>query len=77
MWHKILYRGRKSIIGRLLIFCWAVLFLSTVLLFSFPKFFLVLGPMLHPFAFFLVLTTMIYGVLMGLKALLKRHSDTH
>jgi hypothetical protein len=77
MWHKILYRGRKSIIGRLLIFCWAVLFLSTVLLFSFPKSFLMLGPMLHPFAFFLVLTTMIYGVLMGLKALLKRHSDTH
>jgi hypothetical protein len=73
MWHKILYRGRKSIFGRVLISCWAILFLSVTLLFLFPTSHWVPGPpIISPFAFLLVLTTVICGISQILRALLKR-----
>jgi len=76
MWNRILYHDRKSVFGRVLISCWAIFFLSTALMLLFPKSSWVPGPpIISPFAFILVLTTLIYGISTGLRALFKRGSS--
>lgn len=61
MW-QVLYHGRKTVFGRVLILCWVVFLIAVVLLLVRPK---SLGPALQPifgpFVFLLVLTTMVCG----------------
>ncbi len=73
MWHLVLYHGRKTVFGKVLILSWIVFAVAVVLLFTVPKFLGPILPIFGPFMFFLVLTTMVYGVVSLWKIARERH----